>query len=92
MVDFHRHVGDGLRGACMSGHAVYKQQEVVMNFEVSDALNGYAKVTRSVGVLVKLLDAANDNVEIATGDFADILEIIYERLKRQEDLLEKLTS
>ena len=31
-----------------------------MNFEVSDAINGYAKVTRSVGVLVKLLDAAND--------------------------------
>ena len=63
-----------------------------MNFEVSDALNGYAKITRSVGVLVKLLDAASDSVEIAPGDVADILEILYERLKQQDVLIERLTA
>lgn len=63
-----------------------------MKFEVSDAINGYAKVTRSVGVLVKLLDAANDNVAIAPGEFADLLEILHDRLKQQDVLIERLTA
>lgn len=63
-----------------------------MNVEVNDAINGYAKVTRSVGVLVKLLDAADDNVAIAPGEFADLLEILYERLKQQDVLIERLTA
>lgn len=60
--------------------------------KISDAINSYAKVTRSVGVLVKLLDAANDNVEIAPGDVADILEILYERMQQQDILIERLTA
>lgn len=63
-----------------------------MKVEVSDAINGYAKVTRSVGVLVKLLDAADDSVEIAPGDFADLLEVLHERMKQQDALIERLTA
>lgn len=60
--------------------------------KISDAINSYSKVTRSMGVLVKLLDAAHDSVEIAPGEFADILEILYERMKQQDALIENLTA
>lgn len=63
-----------------------------MNVDVRDALNGYAKVTRSVGVLVKLLDAVDDNTPIAPGEFADLMDMIHASLKQQDALAERLTA
>lgn len=60
--------------------------------EVIDAIDGYARVTRSMGMLVKLLDAANDNVEIAPGDLAELLAMIHNDMVRQDGLLSKLTA
>ncbi len=61
--------------------------------KVNDAINGYARVTRSMGVLVKLLDAANEDiVEIAPRDFADLLGMIHENLERQDKLVAELTG
>lgn len=61
--------------------------------EVNDAINGYARVTRSIGVLVKLLDAANDDaMEIAARDLSDLLGMLHENMERQDKLLTKLTG
>lgn len=60
--------------------------------QVLDAINGYTRMTRSIGMLVKLLDAANDNVEMEPGDLADMLAMIHNDMVRQDELLSKLTA
>lgn len=58
--------------------------------EVRDAIYGCGRATRSIGLLVQLLDATNDSIEIVPGDLADLLAIIHEDMERQDNILEVL--